>query len=737
MNPPRDEQLTRDAALSLAQSLGLRASEFEHIEYHLQRLPTRTEVGVFAGMWSEHCSYKSSRQWLASLPKRSPHVLAGPGAHAGVVDVGEGWAVAFKIESHNHPSAVEPYQGAATGVGGILRDIIAQGARPCLVMDSLCFGSPDSPKNRQLRDGVVAGIAGYGNAIGIANVGGRTIYDKRYEGNPLVNALAAGMVRHDGMRTAAARGVGNAVLYVGAATGRDGVLGAAFASEELDDDNVESRPHVQVGDPFAGKKLLEACLSFDESMGLVACQDMGACGITCATTEMAAAGEVGLDVDLDAIPLREAQMTPQEILLSESQERFLFVVKKGTEEQALAHFRKFGVHAAVCGRVTDGKNVVVRFNGEVYVDLPATLVAGGAPLANWPVAPQSKAPVEYAEFAAATDLSDVLVSLLKHPNIGSHAALYNHYDQSVGNRTVRGPEAASAAVLKLPESTRGFALVITGRGDVCAADAMMGAQAAVADAYRSLACAGAHMMAITDGLNMASPRDPLENRKLHDVIMGLGEALRALDIPVTGGNVSLYNESPAGPIPPTPMVGGIGIVEDIHNVPKSGIAPGHALFLVGDLSDVPTQSVYGRMRTGAVGPAAKVDLAAEKRVGEFIVAQSQLGRIKAAKEMGQGGIAVALAKLCIRGNCGVRASLPAHVQIQRADWALYGEYPALLWATVEKQHVHAFAAAAKNLGVTVHHAGETGGDVLAIGDVLTIAVSDLHAAYTAPSAAVE
>ena len=379
-----DEDLDADGAARLAQQLGLAAAELAHIVIELGRQPRRTELAVFAGMWSEHCSYKSTKHLLSTLPRAGAAVLAGPGAHAGVVDVGEGWGVAFKIESHNHPSAVEPYQGAATGVGGILRDIIAQGARPCAIMDSLCFGLPDHGRNSALRRGVVAGIAGYGNAIGVANVGGRTVYDRRYEGNILVNALAAGLVRHDGLRTAAAAGLGNALLYVGAATGRDGILGAAFASEELGDDTVQSRPHVQVGDPFAGKKLMEACLGFGPEAGMIACQDMGACGITCGATEMAAAGGVGIDVDLDPIPRREPGMTPQEILLSESQERFLFVVARGHEAAAIAHFVGFGVHAVVCGRVVEGNRIRVRHSGAVYVDLPAALVAGGAPRAAGP-----------------------------------------------------------------------------------------------------------------------------------------------------------------------------------------------------------------------------------------------------------------------------------------------------------------------------------------------------------------
>ena len=474
------EKLSEEEAQILGESMGLLPQELDAITQALQRIPTRTELTVFAGMWSEHCSYKSTLHLLKSLPKKSPLVLAGPGSHAGVVDVGEGWGVAFKMESHNHPSAVEPYQGAATGVGGILRDIIAQGARPCAVMDSLCFGMPDQPNTKHLVEGVVAGIAGYGNAFGVPNIGGRTVYDPRYRGNPLVNALAAGLVRTDEMRTAQAKGIGNAVIYAGASTGRDGILGAAFASEELSDDTVEDRPHVQVGDPFAGKKLMEACLRFTTDMGLVSCQDMGASGITCGAMEMAAAGGIGIDIDLETIPLRESGLSPQEIMLSESQERFLFVVEANRAEEALEHFRSFGVHAVVCGHVVDGDRVRARYKGETVVDLPAALVADGTPPTRWPVADVAHTPVPYPAFDTPKDLGAALRALLSDPNIGFKGEITTRYDQTVGNRSVRTPDSprpAEAAVQKLPGSSRGFALTIQSRSDWCAADPYIGVQA--------------------------------------------------------------------------------------------------------------------------------------------------------------------------------------------------------------------------------------------------------------------
>ena len=724
---PAAERLDRDAAWQLAKTLGLSRGEFDHIEASLGRLPRRTELSVFAGMWSEHCAYKSTRHLLKNLPRAGAHILAGPGSHAGVVDVGEGWGVAFKIESHNHPSAVDPYQGATTGVGGILRDIIAQGARPCAVMDSLCFGLPDHARQSHLADGIVAGIAGYGNAFGVANMGGKTVYDKRYEGNPLVNALAVGLVRRDAMRTANAAGLGNALVYVGAATGRDGILGAAFASEDLAEDNVESRPHVQVGDPFAGKKLMEACLSFTPAMGMIACQDMGAAGVTCATTEMAAAGNVGLDVQLENIPVREAGMTPQEILLSESQERFMFIVQARQAEASLAHFRSHGVHAAICGKVIAGNRVTVRFHDAVYVDLPAELVAGGSPPSQWPVSKVPLPSVALPGFDPAP-LTETLLELLAEPGIADLTPLTDHYDHTVGNRTVRGPGQAAAAVLKLPESTRGFALTITGRGAQCAADPYLGAMAALGEAVRDLGCVGATLCAITDGLNMASPRDPIEMRKIGEVVRGLQDGLTALGVPVTGGNVSLYNESPHGPIPPTPMVGGLGVVDDVRRVPKHGLQVGQVVFLAGGARSEPVFSRFSCKRTGIANAGVPaVDLPAEQKLAAFLVQQVKEGRIRTAKPGSLGGLGVAMAKLCAHSKLGVRLRLPA---THRLDWLLFGEYPASAWIIVDAAEANAVEAAAQAAKLPLQRAGMvTQQPALVIEDGCEVPVQQLAQAY--------
>ncbi len=713
-------------------AMGLKPHELDHIEKQLGREPRLPELAVFAGMWSEHCSYKSSRSRLGMMPREAPYLLAGPGSHAGAVDVGEGWAVAFKIESHNHPSAVEPYQGAATGVGGILRDVIAQGARPCLVMDSLCFGPPYDAKSRHIAQGVVAGIAGYGNAIGLPNVGGKTVYDPRYEGNPLVNALAAGLVRHDGMRTAKASGIGNAVVYAGASTGRDGILGAAFASEELAENTTEQRSHVQVGDPFTGKKLMEACLSFGPEHGMVACQDMGACGLTCAASEMAALGGVGIDLDLDAVPLREAGMEPFEVLVSESQERFLFVVEAAKAAKAVAHFEHYGVHAAVVGKVVDGGQFRALWNGDVVVDLPAMLVADGAPKLNWPEAPALPAISEYAEFSPPKDLGKPLLRMLSEPGIADLTNLYDHYDHTVGNRTVRGPGEAEAAVMKLPGSARGFALTITGRGELCAVDPYKGSLAALGEATRNLACVGAPIMAITDGINHGPPSDPVENKKLTETIRGLADGLKALEIPVTGGNVSLYNATADGAIPPTPMVGAIGVVDDVSRVPRGELAGDLALILCGTPSATPMTSAYGRIASGQLaGSQVSVDLAADKRLANLLVDAIRRGMVSFAKDAGAGGLLTALGKACARGRMGATLSW---VFEGRLDWHFFGETSGVAWVGVAPRFADAFLAMAKTCGVAAMRLGSSGGSRLTIktgeSSVLDVSVDALRKAFS-------
>jgi len=718
-----------DATADLARAMGLTAAEYEAITGDLDREPNRVELAIFAGMWSEHCSYKSTRRLLATLPTSGTRILAGPGAHAGCVDVGDGWAVAFKVESHNHPSAVEPYQGALTGVGGILRDVVAQGARPVAVMDALCFGDPATPRTRWLRDGVVAGIGAYGNSYGVPNVGGVTVYDPRYEGNPLVNAMAAGLVRHGDLRTGAATGPGNAVVLVGATTGRDGILGAAFASEELGatDEHAARRSHVQVGDPFTGKKLMEACLSFAD--GLVAIQDLGACGLACAASEMAAAGGGGIELQLDLVPLRESDIEPAEILLSESQERFLLVVTPDRADAAVAHFRAAGVHAAVVGRVTDDGRLRVLAGGEIVADLPAALVADGAPDQHWDQV-DLPAPTPYPAFDPPTDAGTVLLDLLSRPGIGDAASIYERYDQTVGNRTMRGPGRGEAAVLRIPGSKRAFALDLVGRGDECGVDPYLGTQALLGAAVRNLACAGAEAVAITDGLNVGSPSDPLEYARLAEVVRGLGDGLRRLGLAVTGGNCSLYNESPLGAIPPTPMIGALGVVADASAIPGTAFEPGDEVLFLGTPQTDATLSAYGRLAAGSAdGPAPTVDLEADLRLARVLTGLG--ARLHAAKDVGRGGAAAALAVLCLRSGIGATVTLDAP---GRMDWALFGEYPGCAWVAVAPGDADEVAVAATREGVEVRRAGTIGGDRLTVGGAFDLGLDDLRTAFTGASA---
>lgn len=725
---PPEGMLDEETAKRLAERMGLLESEYAVIRKRLDRTPTHSELAVFSGMWSEHCSYKSTKHLLSTLPKDSPHVLAGPGAHAGVVSVGEGWAVAFKIESHNHPSAVEPYQGAATGVGGILRDVIAQGARPCALLDFLCFGSPDTADTKRIASGVVSGIGGYGNAIGVPIVGGRTHFDPAYEGNPLVNAMAVGLVRPHELRHARAQGVGNVLLLVGAATGRDGVLGAAFASEALGESSsfAQRRSHIQIGDPFSGKRLLEAILAFGPAQGLLAVQDLGACGIACASFEMAAPCGVGIDIQLDDVPLREPDLSPLEILLSETQERFALVIEEKNLATAIAHFQGYGLEAAAIGRITGSGLVRVFHKGHCHVSLPAQIVAGGAPKSDWPLCetPLATAPID--DVKAGDDKSHIecllyLLSALSDPD-----PIYSRFDQTVGNRTVRGPGQAAAAVMRLPNSRRGFALTLTGDGNLCAADPYAGAQAALAESVRRLGCVGAELLAITDGLNFASPRDAKKHRQIVEVIRGLGDGLRTLGVPVTGGNVSLYNESPRGPIPPTPMIGGLGVIPDVGRVPVSEFRSGQAVFVLGHLSSRQCASRLARLLLGRPCGIPSVDLALEQRLARLVCSAISDRLICAASAVTAGGLATALAKMCLRSQCGIVAELP---ETDAPRWLLFGEHPAqALVSTWDDDATERLLLLARQHEIPIHRLGTAQGSVLRIGADITLRITEIDSA---------
>ncbi len=723
--------LDEGSAQQLASRMGLLPREYEEIRAQLDRIPTHSELAVFAGMWSEHCSYKSTKHLLAALPKESPAVLAGPGAHAGVVSVGEGWAVAFKIESHNHPSAVEPYQGAATGVGGILRDVIAQGARPCALLDFLCFGKPDSKDTQRIATGVVSGIAGYGNAIGVPIVGGRTHFDAAYEGNPLVNAMAVGLIRPEAQQHARAQGVGNVLLLVGAATGRDGVLGAAFASETLGDSSqhAQRRSHIQIGDPFAGKLLLESVLGFDELHGLLAVQDLGACGIACASFEMAALGEVGIDINLDAVPLREPDLTPLEIFLSETQERFALLIHPADVPAATAHFESFGVQAKVIGEITARAAVRVFHRGSCYIDLPAKLVAGGAPKTSWPLADKlpSPAPIESLKPHDNKSHLESLLSIVAE--LGDSEPIFSRYDQTVGNRTIRGPAQAAAAVLRLPDSRRGYALTLTGDGLLCAADPYLGVQSALGESVRRLGCVGSALLAITDGMNFASPRDPIQHRQMVDVIAGLADGLRTIGVPVTGGNVSLYNQSPRGPIFPTPMIGGVGVIPDVSRVPTSSFQADQQVFVLGKLARVPTASRYARLRYGAPVGIPHVDLLAEQRLAVLLVSAIEERLLGATTAVTRGGLLPTLARMCLRSEVGICADLPCD---EESAWLLFGEHPAqVVVSTWDEQSARRLGALAQRHNIPIHPLGRADGTGLRLGARFAVSLAALRDAQNA------
>src|SRR6476619_5896281 len=563
---------------------GLKPDEYQRIVAFLGREPNLTELGIFSVMWSEHCSYKSSRVHLRTLPTEGPQVLQGPGENAGAVDIGEGLAAVFKIESHNHPSFIEPYQGAATGVGGIIRDIFTMGARPIALLNSLRFGSLDEPATRRLLEGVVAGIAGYGNSIGIPTVGGEIAFEPSYAGNPLVNVFCLGIARASDIIKGVASGVGNAVYYVGAKTGRDGIHGATMASAEFDEKSAEKRPAVQVGDPFMEKLLLEACLEVMKTDALVGIQDMGAAGLTCSTSEMGSRGGVGIDIDVAHVPQRESGMTPYEIMLSESQERMLLVVKRGREPEVEAVFDKWDLHAVRVGTVTTDHRLRVKDSGVVAADIPNRALTDEAPVYNRPTARpgwlDEVRTLDLTALAPATPPSDALIALLSSPTIASKRWIYRQYDHMVRTNTIALP-GATCGVVRVKGTDRALALSVDGNGRFGYLDPRMGAKLAVAEASRNVACAGGLPIGGTNNLNFGNPERPDIMWQFAEAVAGIGEACRALDIPITGGNVSLYNETDGKPILPTPVLGVVGLVEHADRIVTRTFKGDAAIVLLG------------------------------------------------------------------------------------------------------------------------------------------------------------
>ena len=665
---------------------GLKPSDWQEICRRLGREPNRAELGMFGVMWSEHCCYRNSRPLLRGFPTEGPRILVGPGENAGVVDLGEGHRLAFKIESHNHPSAVEPFQGAATGVGGILRDIFTMGARPIALLNALRFGPLEDPVNVGLIEGVVAGIAHYGNCVGVPTVGGEVAFDPSYGGNPLVNAMALGLMETEEIVKSGAQGVGNPVVYVGSTTGRDGMGGASFASAELSADSLDDRPAVQVGDPFLEKGLIEACLEAFSSGDVVAAQDMGAAGLTCSCSEMAAKGGLGVELDLDRVPAREEGMTAYEFLLSESQERMLFVVKAGREEALMQRFRRWGLQAAVVGQVLQEPLVRVLHHGEVAAEVPATALADDTPIEQHELLQEPPADLQElwqwqeSQLPALDDPASVLLTLLDDPTIASKRWVHRQYDQQVLANTVVSSGAADAAVVRLrPQQgqgsmesvQRGVAATVDCPNRWVALDPERGAQAAVAEAARNLSCVGAEPLAITDNLNFPSPETPKGYWQLAMACRGIAEACRALNTPVTGGNVSLYNETRRDdgtlqPIHPTPVVGMVGLVEDIERVVGLGWRqPGDAVLLLGVAPDEQGDdrlglagSSYQMLVSGVLaGRPPRVDFELERGVQQLLRQAIAAGLLASAHDSSDGGLAVALAESSIASSLGVELKL--------------------------------------------------------------------------------
>lgn len=674
----------------LYREMGLTDDEFARIEAILGRLPNYTETGIFSVMWSEHCSYKNSKPVLKKFPTDGPHVLQGPGEGAGIVDIGDGLAVAFKIESHNHPSAIEPYQGAATGVGGIIRDVFSMGARPIALLNSLRFGELMSPRVKYLFEQVVAGIAGYGNCVGIPTVGGEVQFDPSYEGNPLVNAMCVGIIRHEDIQRGIATGVGNTVMYVGAKTGRDGIHGATFASEELSEQSEAKRPAVQVGDPFMEKLLLEACLEAVKSDALVGIQDMGAAGLTSSSAEMASKGGFGIEMNLDLVPQRETGMTPYEMMLSESQERMLLVVKQGREDEIAAIFAKYGLEAKAIGKVTDDKMLRLWFRGEVAAEIPVDALAKDAPVYHKP----SKEPVYYREFQAMPpyiphieDYNQTLLGLLAQPTIASKEWVYDQYDYMVRTNTVVAP-GSDAAVVRIRGTNKALALSTDCNSRYLYLDPEVGGKIAVAEAARNVVCSGAKPLAITDCLNFGSPEKPEIFWQLEKAVDGMSEACRALGTPVVSGNVSLYNETNGVAVYPTPVVGMVGLIEDLSHITTQLFKQvGDLIYVIGEAKPEFGGSELQKWLEGRIfGKAPEIDLEVEARRQRQLLAAIRAGVVASAHDVAEGGLAVALAE-CLMGALGLGAKVTVGGDLVSE---LFGETQSRFVVSVKKEHQEAF-----------------------------------------------
>lgn len=685
---PRPDQVKTE---KLYQQMGLSDEEFTQIENILGRTPNYTETGLFSVMWSEHCSYKNSKPVLRKFPTTGERVLQGPGEGAGIVDIGDNQAVVFKIESHNHPSAIEPYQGAATGVGGIIRDIFSMGARPIALLNSLRFGELDeSARVRYLFKEVVAGIAGYGNCIGIPTVGGEIQFEPCYDGNPLVNAMCVGLIDHKDIKKGLAQGVGNTVMYVGAKTGRDGIHGATFASEELTEQSDENRPAVQVGDPFMEKLLLEACLELIQSDALVGIQDMGAAGLTSSSAEMASKAGMGIEMNLDLVPQRETGMTAYEMMLSESQERMLIVVKKGREQEIKDLFTKYDLEAVAIGTVTDDKKLRLLQHGEIVADVPADALAEDAPVYHKP----SREPIYYQEFQAlevevpqVEDLNETLKQILSQPTVASKEWVYNQYDYMVRTNTVVSP-GSDASVVRIRGTRKALAMTTDCNSRYVFLDPEVGGKIAVAEAARNIVCSGAEPLAITDNLNFGNPEKPEVFWQIEKSADGISEACRVLETPVIGGNVSLYNETSGTAIYPTPVIGMVGLVTDLDHITTQNFkTSGDLIYLVGETKDEFGGSELQKLQNGRIfGKAPELNIQLEKERQNQVLAAIRAGVVQSAHDLSEGGLGVAAAE-SLFGD----AQLGATITIEgNPVTALFSETQSRFLLTVKKEHQSEF-----------------------------------------------
>ena len=668
MNLPNDVKITPE----LVAQHGLKPDEYDRFVALLGREPTLTELGICSAMWNEHCSYKSSRKWLRQLPTKAPHVIQGPGENAGVIDVGDGQAIVFKMESHNHPSYIEPYQGAATGVGGILRDVFTMGARPIAAVNALRFGEPSHPRTRHLVSGVVAGIGGYGNSFGVPTVAGEVNFHRRYNNNILVNAMAVGLADVDKIFYSKAEGVGLPVVYLGAKTGRDGIHGATMASAEFDDRAEEKRPTVQVGDPFTEKCLLEACLELMASGAVIAIQDMGAAGLTCSAVEMGAKGDLGIELDLDRVPCREERMTAYEMMLSESQERMLMVLRPEKEQEAEAIFRKWGLDFAIVGKTTDTLRFVIRHEGEVKADLPIKAMGDEAPEYDRPwTAPTAPVAVSPTDVPKPVDLAAAIVKITGSPDMSSRRWVWEQYDHLIGSNTAQIP-GGDAGVVRIGER-KAIAVSSDVTPRYVEADPYEGGKQAVAECWRNLTCVGALPLAATDNLNFGNPERPEIMGQFVLALKGVGEACRALDFPIVSGNVSLYNETNGQAILPTPTIGGVGLLGNLDRMTTLAFkAGGEVILLVGGHGGHMGQSIYLREMLGREeGAPPPVDLARERRHGDFVRELIHEGAVTAVHDISDGGLISSVIEMALAGGLGARLSTMDHVQLYSEDQARY------------------------------------------------------------------